>query len=223
MVGRGETGSRVGILEGAAGRDTGEAGVACGQGAAAGAELRGGGLLCEVERRAGGGIKAVEPEQSGDPVYDAAGWFWSAAVPLQRAGGDSGGIADSQPAGGAVGGADRVLRQHAGDEGESGEREEFQTVAGRGEEDGVGGLSASGCAVRAAGGGVIAEAEPEHDADLPGGLCVAECAACRAADGGDGDRRGGRRRAAGALRPGGARLGDRWRDRALLDVQPGPV
>src|SRR5262249_46601704 len=100
MVGRGEAGSRVGILEGAAGRDTGEAGVACGQSAAAGAELRGGGLLCEVERRASGGIEEGEPEQSGDPVYDAAGWFWSVAVPLQRAGGGSGRIVDSPPAGG---------------------------------------------------------------------------------------------------------------------------
>src|SRR5215468_819106 len=193
MVRRGESGRRARLLEEAAGRNPGAAGVAGGQTAAAGADLRGGGLPCEAERRAGGGIEAIEPEQSGDPVYDAAGWLRSIDVPLQRTGRHSGGISDSQPAGGAVGGADRVLRQHAGHEGEGGEGEEFRRVAGRGEASGARGLSASGRAVRAAGGGTLAAAEPEHDAALPGELCAAECAAGRAADEGTGDRAGRRR------------------------------
>src|SRR5262249_15638699 len=91
------------------------------------------------------------------------------------------------------------------------------------EESGARGLRASGRAVRAAGGGTLAAAEPEHDAALPGELCAAECAAGGAADGRTGDRAGRRRRTASSLRPGGARLGARGGDRFILALQPGPV
>src|SRR5262249_32665043 len=185
MVRRGESGRRARLLEEAAGRNPGAAGVAGGQTAAAGADLRGGGLPCEAERRAGGGIEAIEPEQSGDPVYDAAGWLRSIDVPLQRTGRHSGGISDSQPAGGAVGGADGVLRQHAGHEGEGGEGEEFRRVAGRCEAGGARGLSASGRAVRAAGGGNLRGAGAGHDAPRSSGLRPGGCARRGAAGGGE--------------------------------------
>ena len=56
----------------------------------------------------------------------------------------------------------------------------FARVAGSGAETALEAYRASGRAVRAAGGGAVAGAEPEHDAGLPGGLCAAECAAgCR--------------------------------------------
>src|SRR5262249_60799168 len=99
MVGRGEAGRRARLLEAAAGRHPGAAGVAHGQTAAADADLRGGGLLFEIDRRAGGGIEAIESEQSGDPVYDVAGGRRRIGVPLKRAGWESGWEADGQTGG----------------------------------------------------------------------------------------------------------------------------
>src|SRR5262249_49950695 len=150
------------LLEAAVGRSPGAARGARRQAAATGADLRGGGLLCEADCRTDSGIEAAGSGEPGDALYDTAGGVRGAAVSLQRTGRHSGGDADSQPAGGAVGGTDRVLRQHAGHEDEGGGGEEFRRVAGRCEASSARGLSASGRAVRAAGGGTLAAAEPQY-------------------------------------------------------------
>src|SRR5262249_31320509 len=62
MAGRGEAGRRTRLLEGAAGRYPGAAGVARGQTAAVDADLWGGGLPCEADRGSSGGIEAIKPE-----------------------------------------------------------------------------------------------------------------------------------------------------------------
>src|ERR1051326_8659081 len=223
MAGGRRTGERVGVLEGAVGRDTGGDGIAAGPAAAGAADVCGGGLLCEFVSGAGGGVEAVEPGEPGDVVHDAADGVRGIAVAIQRAGGHSGGIADRQPAGGAAGGVDRVLREHAGDAdaGEAGD--EPAGVAGRGEANGAGGIPASGCAVRAIGGGAVAAAESEPDAAVPGDVCVAERADGIATAEGAGSGAGRKWRAACAFRPGGACDRARGRNWVVLAVQQGSV
>src|SRR6202023_1142419 len=91
--------------------------------------------------------EAAEPGEPGDLIYDVVVGVCGVAVTVQRAGRHRGGVADSEPAGSTVGGVDWVFREHAGDAGKGGQGEEFPGVAGGGAGDGVGGISASGCAV----------------------------------------------------------------------------
>src|ERR1041384_3751276 len=63
------------------------------------------------------GIEEGDERESGDVVHDAAGGVRGVVESVQRAGGHCSGDADCESAGDAVGGADRVLREHAGDAG----------------------------------------------------------------------------------------------------------
>src|SRR5262249_50318440 len=120
-------------------------------------------------------------------------WIRVAAVALQRRGRCSGGIADREPARGRDRRADRILREHAGDEGESEWWEEFPRAGGRGEADDAGRVPASGRAVRAIGGRTVAAAESESNAAVPSDIRPSECAVGGATSQGAGSRghRGG--------------------------------
>src|ERR1044071_1056663 len=123
------------------------------------------------------GIEEGDAGESGDVVHDAAGGVRGVVESVQRAGGHCCGDADCESAGDAVGGADRVLREHAGDAGEIAWGDELPGVVGGGEEDSARGIPASGRAVRATGGGTGSSAESEYDAGIPSVVCVAERAA----------------------------------------------
>src|ERR1051325_861229 len=112
------------------------------------------------------GIEAGDERESGDVVHDAAGGIRGVVGAVQRAGGHCSGDADCESAGDAVGGADRVLREHAGDAGEIAWGDELPGVVGGGEEDGARGIPASGRAVRTIGGGTGSSAKLECNADL---------------------------------------------------------
>src|SRR5262245_15277676 len=123
---RGGAGQGDGVLEEATGRRAGVARSADGQGATGGAELSREFRIHSDPRRVG---EMAEEDSAGgksDLVHGDVGGVRRAARPLQRAGGHSGGKSDSQPYEGGGGGTYRVLRQHAGAEGEGGKGNEFQ-------------------------------------------------------------------------------------------------
>src|ERR1051326_3058692 len=199
MAGGRRTGERVGVLEGAVGRDTGGDGIAAGPAAASTADVCRSSVPVRIAGGAGGRVEAVEPGEPGDVVHDAADGVRGIAVAVQRAGGHSGGIADRQPADPPGNKPHRVLREHAGDADAGEARDELAGLAGRGEANGAGGVSTSGRAVRAIGGGAVAAAESEPDAAVPGGVCVAERAARGAAADWSGGGGSTKRRTAGAF------------------------
>ena len=136
-------------------------------------------LPAELSRGAGGAVAA----RGGDAVHDAAGGLAGAAGALLGAVGRGGGLAHRQPDAPGDGGADRLLRQHAGAAHGAGRRPERARAAGAGAGGDAGGVRAPGAAVRAAGGGAGAGAEPGALAAVPGAAGAPEHAggaSCRA-------------------------------------------
>ena len=108
------------------------------------------------------------------------------------------GTPDRRPQPGGDRGADRVLRQHAGAARRPGGRPVVPRAARPGARDGAGRLRAPGRAVREAGRGAGAGAEPRARAAVPGDARAAERSRREPGDPGPapaaGGRRGGRRR-----------------------------
>ncbi len=191
---RGCAGGAARLVAGAAGRCASAAGAAARPAAPDGSGPARG------ERRPlppGGDVAAralARPARGGDAVHAAAGRLAAPAVALLGAGrrerGDAGRRADAA----GDGGADRLLRQHAGPARRPLGRSHVRGAAGAGAGDHAGRLPAPGPPLRAAGGGAGAGAEPVAHAAVPERLRPAEQRAGRAADGrpGGGAARGGR-------------------------------
>src|SRR5262249_25531432 len=169
-------GAPAGVLARAVGRPAAGAGTADRSATPSGAESPGGER--ELHDRRGGSerARAAVPGAGDDAVYDAAGGLQDAAPPLQRANRDRSGEPDRRPDAGRDRTAHRFLRQHpCAADGPVGEPELRGTARG-GQGDGAGSLRAPGDALRAAGGGTAAGAEPELCGRLSSLLRIAAAA-----------------------------------------------
>src|SRR5712691_6800951 len=170
--GRG-AGAAFGVLEGSSGGSSGGAGVAGGPSAASGAELSGSDAEFLAGRRNLGRGEASQQTGRRDAVHDLAGSLSDVAVPLHRAGGHSGGLSNRQPDAGRDGGIDRFFCEHVGAANQLRRRAEFPRSVGTSAGDDVGGVCASGPAVRKVGGRSAAGAELKPPSDVPGDVRAA--------------------------------------------------
>src|SRR6185369_13297857 len=128
-----------------------------------------------VVDRGYGEAQADEPARRSDLVYDPVDRVSGAAIKVQRTRGHRRRNPDRGEESARDRRANRVLRQHVGNEGKCRGQSDDKRVVGESKRDGVGSICASGCAVREAGGGVAAGEKPESDAALSGDDRDAEC------------------------------------------------
>ena len=155
-----------------------------GPAASGGAELPGGRLSVGVVGRVDRVVTCVEPSARRHAVHDAVGGVPDAVEPLLGSG--AGVCRDADCGSESVGarGSDWVLREHAGAARGPVGQSQLRRVSGACPRDDVGGVRASGLAVRAVGGSSSARAGFESDAAVPGDVRLPECS-----DAGRGSRR----------------------------------
>ncbi len=163
-----------GLLEGAPGRLGSGAGPALRPAAAGGPDLRGGQPPVLSAGGAGRPHPRLLPGARGDALHDPAGGLPGAPLPHLRADRHLGRDSCRGPQSSADRGPDRVLRQYPGAADRPRRRSHPAGAAGPGAERGPGGLLPSGAAVRAAGRGAAAGAQPQSITPVPGDARPAE-------------------------------------------------
>ena len=114
--------------------------------------------------------QGAQPPGECHPFHDVAGGLSSAALALQRPGGHLGGHSCGQPQPCRARGDDRLFPRYAGPAQRFAGQPELSGTAAAGQESDLGGLRARRGAVRAAGAGASARAQPQSNPALSG-LC----------------------------------------------------
>ncbi len=129
---------------------------------------RAGEVRVRAPRGAARAAARAGPARGRDAVHDLSGRARGAAAPPFRAGRRGGGNPHRRAHARGDGGADRLLRQHAGAADGPGRRPVVPGAAGAGAREHAGRLRAPGRPLREAAGGAADPAEPEPQLRLPG-------------------------------------------------------